>query len=249
MLTAVRKTLRRWVPLPLRKGLARLHRAGRDRRDGTTARLALTRMQRCDARSFVSIEQAIKQSPLWEGKLANLQRGAAMLDGVQIVPGEVFSFWHWIGQPTTARGFAVGRAIRADEATGDPGGGLCQLSGIAYELGLRGGLTIVERHAHSRDLYQGEDERFTPLGLDATVVWPWKDLRLVNRLAVPLCLRFAVSGMTLNASAHAAQPLAASRLDIVREDGTEGRAVRVSRCAADGAITPVSADFYAVDQR
>ena len=241
MLTAVRKTLRRWVPLPLRKGLARLHRAGRDWRDGTTARLALTRMQRCDARSFVSIEQAIKQSPLWEGKLANLQRGAAMLDGVQIVPGEMFSFWHWIGQPTTARGFAVGRAIRADEATGDPGGGLCQLSGIAYELGLRGGLTIVERHAHSRDLYQSEDERFTPLGLDATVVWPWKDLRLENNLDVPVVLRLAVEGMVLKAWLQADGELSPQELSLERSDHGDYRQVAVRR---EGGL--VSTDRYAI---
>jgi vancomycin resistance protein VanW len=166
MLTALRKALRNWVPLPLRRGVARLHRAGRDRLDGSHRRLARTVAPPYDLPAALQVEQAIRQSPLWEGKLANLQLGAAMLDGVKIAPGEVFSFWHWIGQPSTARGFAIGRAILADEATGDPGGGLCQLSGIIYELGLRGGLTVAERHAHSRDLYASEEERFTPLGLD-----------------------------------------------------------------------------------
>jgi vancomycin resistance protein VanW len=33
------------------------------------------------------------------------------------------------------------------------GGGLCQLSGIVYEAGLRAGLDPAERHPHSRDLY------------------------------------------------------------------------------------------------
>lgn len=188
-----------------------------------------------------SIAQSIKQSPLWEGKLANLQRGVAVLDGVKVAPGEVFSFWHWIGLPTTARGFAIGRAIREDVATGDIGGGLCQLSGIIYELGLRGGLTVAERHAHSRDLYRTEEERFTPLGLDATVVWPWKDLRLVNRLAVPVVLRFAVEGMVLKAWMQADDGLPEQPLKLVREDQADHRIVTVCR---GGEV--VSRDRYAI---
>jgi vancomycin resistance protein VanW len=229
MLTAGRKALRRVVPMPLRRVVAVLRRGLRDRLDGTHARLARTIAPPWDQPSAVSIAQPIKRSPLWEGKLANLQRGAAMLDGVKIGPGEVFSFWHWLGRPSTARGFAVGRAIRDDVATGDPGGGLCQLSGIAYELGLRGGLTVVERHAHSRDLYEREEDRFTPLGLDATVVWPWKDLRLENWLGVAVVLRFAVEGMVLKASLQADGEIAEQGLELKRADFTDHRVVTVRR--------------------
>lgn len=189
----------------------------------------------------VSIEQPIKQSPLWEGKLANLRRGVAVLDGVLIAPGELFSFWHWIGQPTGARGFAVGRTIRDDTATGDLGGGLCQLSGIVYELGLRGGLHIAERHPHSRDLYQSEGERFTPLGLDATVVWPWKDLRLENRLGVPVVLRLAVEGMELRAWLNAEGEVPEQSIRIDRTDHADHRSVLLFR---SGDL--VSSDRYAI---
>lgn len=241
MLTAWRKALRRWVPMPLRRAVAWLRRTGQDRLDGSHARLARTLAPPWDSASVVVIEQAIKQSPLWEGKLVNLQRGAATLDGVKIAPGEVFSFWQWIGRPATARGFAVGRAIQADEATGDPGGGLCQLSGIAYELGLRGGLTVVERHAHSRDLYQTEEERFTPLGLDATVVWPWKDLRLENRLGGAVVLRFAVEEMVLRAWLQAETDLIAQQLTLERVDHADHRGVTVRR---GGQL--LSTDRYAI---
>lgn len=241
MLTALRKALRRWVPFALRLALARLHRAGRDWLDGNHARLARCIAPPYDLPPALQVEQAIRQSPLWEGKLANLQRGAAILDGVLMAPGEVFSFWHWIGPPTAARGFAVGRAIRDDAATGDPGGGLCQLSGIIYELGLRSGLHIAERHAHSRDLYASEAERFTPLGLDATVVWPWKDLRLENRLDGPLVLRLSVEGMVLKAWLQAEVELTKPPVTLERQDHCDHRRVTVLR---DGAV--VSADHYAI---
>jgi vancomycin resistance protein VanW len=240
MLTAWRKALRGWLPMPLRRTAARLRRWLVDRLDGSHARLARCLTPPWDVPAAVSIEQPIRQSPLWEGKLANLQRGAAMLDGVLIAPGELFSFWHWIGSPTAARGFAVGRAIRDDLATGDPGGGLCQLSGIAYELGLRAGLHIAERHPHSRDLYETEEDRFTPLGLDATVVWPWKDLRLENRLGVPVALRFAVEGMELRAWLQSEMDMTEQALRLERTDFVDRRVVRVLRGDA-----LVSEDSYA----
>lgn len=233
--------LRRAVPLAVRRAVAVLRRALRDRLDGTHARLARTLAPPWDQPSAVCITQTIKRSPLWEGKLANLQRGAAMLDGVKISPGEVLSFWHWIGRPSAARGYAVGRAIRDDVATGDPGGGLCQLSGMVYELGLRGGLTVVERHAHSRDLYEAEEDRFTPLGLDATVVWPWKDLRLENRLEVAVVLRLGVEGLVLKASLQADGAVLEQALELMRTDFADHRVVTVRR---EGRI--VSCDRYAL---
>ena len=238
---ALRLALRRWVPLALRRGVAWLRRAARDRLDGSHARLARQLAPPWDRIASVMIMQPIKQSQLWEGKLANLQRGVAVLDGVKVAPGELFSFWHWIGRPSAARGFAIGRAIREDLAMGDPGGGLCQLSGIIYELGLRGGLHNAERHAHSRDLYGSEEERFTLLGLDATVVWPWKDLRLDNRLGVPVVLRLALEGMVLKAWLQADGELPEQSLKLERDDHDDHRRVTVQRA---GAV--VSTDRYAI---
>ncbi|MDE2597800.1 MAG: VanW family protein [Sphingomonadales bacterium] len=250
MLIRARRALRSRLPVRLRAAIARMRRDAVDRARGHR-QLLVRRGEAAEAAAFpheiCALSQDIRRSAFWEGKLANIRLGAARLDGVVIAPGAIFSFWALVGAPNAAAGFALGRAIRNDATGGEIGGGLCQLSGIAYELGLRAGLGVAERHAHSRDLY-AEHERFTPLGLDATVVWPWKDLRLVNRLPVPLCLRFAVTGMTLSASASAAVPLAGCTLDIAREDGPDGRAVRVSRLAADGTRAAVSADLYSVDQ-
>lgn len=241
MLTALRKALRRWLPFALRQKLAQLHRALRDRLDGSHRRFARGLVPPTDLPAALQVKQAIRKSQFWEGKLANLQRGAAMLDGVKIAPGEVFSFWDWIGSPTAARGFAIGRSIREDQETGDVGGGLCQLAGIVYELGLRGGLHITERHAHSRDLYQTEEQRFTPLGLDATVVWPWKDLRLENLLGVPVVLRLTVEEMELKAWLEADGDLREQHLTIERQERGAYRVVTVQRSGA-----AVSTDHYTI---
>jgi vancomycin resistance protein VanW len=176
----------------LRVTVARARRALRDSGfPGPRPRLA-ARAEAPAADGFdhrvTEVVQEIKPTGFLEGKLANIGLSAALLDGVVVAPGEIFSFWKLVGRPSAAAGFAIGRSIRGGIVGGEIGGGLCQVSGIAYEAGLRAGLTVVERHPHSRDLYT-EEERFTPLGLDATVVWPNKDLRLSNPLAVPLQFR------------------------------------------------------------
>jgi vancomycin resistance protein VanW len=191
----------------------------------------------------VEIVQEIKGTAFREGKSANIALGAALLDGVVIAPGELFSFWRLVGRPSAAAGFALGRSIRGGTVGGDLGGGLCQVSGIAYEAGLRAGLAIVERHPHSRDLY-AEEERFTALGLDATIVWPYKDLRLANPLLVPVQLRIVVQGQRLVAKVQAPVPLAASALDIQRDDREGWREVRVVRHDANGERETISEDRY-----
>jgi len=193
----------------------------------------------------VEVIQEIKGSSFVEGKLANIRLGAQRLDGVVLAPGETLSFWKLVGRPTAAAGFALGRTIRGGVVGGELGGGLCQLSGIVYEAGLRAGLTPVERHPHSRDLYE-EADRFTALGLDATVVWPYKDLRLANPLPVAVQFGFVVSDTGIAASVYAPVPLAAARLDIARTDHDGWRTVLVTRRQESGESEAISTDRYLV---
>ena len=232
------------TPSGLRVAVAQARRAWRD---GGSGICFATRSEAAPAdfpHPLAEIVQEIKGGPFLEGKLANIRLGAARLDGAVVAPGETFSFWALVGRPSTAAGFQLGRSIRGGVAGGDIGGGLCQVSGIAYEAGLRAGLTVAERHPHSRDLY-AEPERFTPLGLDATVVWPYRDLRLRNPHPVPVRFGFVVDGRVLTASVHAALPLPPVAIDIERTDQGGLRHVRVRRRTGDGAPETISDDIYA----
>lgn len=241
---ALRDAVRRVVPYGLRASVA-----------GTRRRLRDFRMRPRFARRrgaefphpVVAIVQEIKPSPFLAGKLANLILGASRLDGVVIAPGETLSFWRLVGKPSARAGFAIGRSIRGGMVGGDVGGGLCQLSGIIYEAGIRAGLTPTERHPHSRDLY-AEQERFTPLGLDATVVWPWKDLRLANPLPTPVRLRLAVRELTLHAELHAPEPIGAAEIVIDRSERIDCRRVRVVQHVAGGTTTLLSDNLYSVEE-
>lgn len=240
MIATLRRLVRRALPEAPRLAVARLRRGVRDRVSGQTRRMAQRRQTAAEPLfRVVEIVQPIRMTAFAEGKLENIRLGAAALDGVTVAPGEIFSFWALVGEPSAAAGFALGRSIRGGEVGGEVGGGLCQVSGIAYELLLRGGLAPIERHPHSRDLYT-EEERFTPLGLDATVVWPYRDVRFANRLDVPVTLRFAVEDQFLRATLHATEPRAPSTIEIARSEHPGYRDVRVWR---DG--VPISRDHYA----
>lgn len=110
---------------------------------------------------------------LQAGKVQNLRRTAAHLHGVVIPAGEVFSFWAHVPRPTRGRGFAPGRELREGCVIPSIGGGLCQFTNALYDVALKAGCEIVERHAHSRRLPGSAAEA----GRDATVFWNYVDLR------------------------------------------------------------------------
>src|SRR5579864_4769824 len=128
------------------------------------------------------------RTPLWSdgrpaehayqlGKVQNLRRAAAALDGVMVPAGAVFSFWKQIGRASRRRGFVTGRMLQQGCLVPATGGGLCQLSNALYEAALQAGCEIVERHAHSRRVAGSA----AALGRDATVAWNYVDLRFRSR--------------------------------------------------------------------
>lgn len=140
----------------------------------------------------LKLEQPILPTECVEAKIRNIEIAAERLQNVPVPPGGIFSFWHIVGRPTRARGFLPGRSLLGGRLEADYGGGLCQLSGILYHLSLEAGLRILERHPHSRDIYD-DRTRYTPLGADATVSYGFKDLRVLNNLQAPICFNASVS--------------------------------------------------------
>jgi hypothetical protein len=150
-----------------------------------------------DAADFPHI-LAESRSPLWDennaieyalqlGKVQNLRCAARRLNGTRVEAGAIFSFWKQVGQATTARGYTTGRLLREGCLMPAVGGGLCQLSNALYDVALKGGLEIVERHGHSQ-IIPGSA---AAVGRDATVAWNYIDLRW--RAQLELCLEVLLS--------------------------------------------------------
>ena len=96
---------------------------------------------------------------------------------------------------------------------------------MLYINALKAGLTIIERHSHSIDIYQ-EHERFTPLGSDATVVYGYKDLQFQNCLDQALQIQIFRQHDQLVATLVAQQHLKEYTLKFIVEDSKTHRIVR-----------------------
>lgn len=112
-------------------------------------------------------------------KVANLKLAAERLHGVIIQPGEIFSYWYLIGNPTKKRGYQSGMVLKNGKVTAGTGGGLCQLSNMIFWLALHSPLTVIERHRHGYDVFP-DSNRTQPFGSGATCFYPHGDLMLRN---------------------------------------------------------------------
>jgi vancomycin resistance protein VanW len=252
MMNSTRRLLRRALPQPLRLYIATSRRRFRDRLRGDHLDMIGAGPSEIGTEPFyvaITLTQPIRKSAHWEGKVHNLRLAASRLNGVALPPGRLLSFWQVIGQPCEKAGFLLGRSIRSDQVQADVGGGLCQISGLLYELGLRAGMKIVERHPHTQDLY-AEHERFTPLGMDATVVWGYKDLRLRNILEQSVVFGFTLTEDWIEGTVRASRRIAPSEIIIERRDQPNCRRhVRVHRDSAAHTRELVSDDIYVGQQQ
>jgi vancomycin resistance protein VanW len=215
--------MRKLIPASFKRRLRLLQRAYRDWKNRRIEPQAALRSQ-LNEPVQISVKQLIKRTSLFENKVHNLQRAAQKLEQVIVRPGEVMSFWKIIGNPTTKRGYKTGRNIVNGTLQEAVGGGLCQLSGIVYHAALLAGFTIRERYNHTVDIYQEED-RFTPLGADATVVYGYKDLRFQNNTAVPIQLRFAFEEEAITCGIKSSIGLPVQELQFERIEGDGFRLV------------------------
>ncbi len=208
--------------------LAASRRKLRDLRSGARHKLAtVSEQSRAEAREWpahVTVAQPLGHSEYVKSKRHNLALAMGELQDVRVGPEEIFSFWYLVGQPTKRRGFVPGRNLVGGQLGLEVGGGLCQLSGLTYLLALHSGLYVLERHAHSVDLYT-EQTRFAPLGSDATVAYGYKDLRFRNILPFPIALRFELDADTLRGSVCAPLPLEPCAVEFAVEEEADGRRV------------------------
>lgn len=175
----------------------------------------------------VVLTQPFMPSATLQPKIHNLREAASRINSVVIHPGEIFSFWHTVGNPNNPTRFAEGRSIRAGKTTTDLGGGLCQASGIIHHAALLAGLTVLERHNHSIDLYT-DATRFAPLGTDATVFFGFKDLRILNNTPTPINFHLTIEEHQITLTLKSALPITPHELHTSIIYTPEGKEVSLS---------------------
>jgi vancomycin resistance protein YoaR len=158
----------------------------------------------------------------------NIALSARALDGAILEPGKVLSFNRATGARTPARGYKVARTLDAAGSRPDVGGGVCLVSSVVHAAALSADLRIEERYPHTRTL------PYTRAGLDATVDYGAKDLKIRNIHRFPVQLRVHLAGDRVIAELRGAAPLD-YEVRLVTEGGdvrTDRRVLRVPEAGA-----------------
>ncbi len=130
-----------------------------------------------DVRSQVSLRSegiTLISTSSPDGRNANIDLSLGHINGVTLLPGEVFSFNRIVGERTTGRGFVEAIEYVYGEERPGVGGGVCQASTTVYLAALLSNLEILERNQHSMKV------SYTELGQDATVSGTRLDLKFRN---------------------------------------------------------------------
>lgn len=123
---------------------------------------------------------------------SNLKLAAQALNGVIVMPDQVFSFNTAVGPRELSTGYKEALVILQNEFTPGLGGGICQVSSTLYNAVLLANLEIVERYNHSVAV------DYVPTGLDATVVYKSRDFRFRNNFDFPICIKTTTQSGKLN---------------------------------------------------
>ena len=183
---------------------------------------------------------------LQENKAVNLSLAAPRVDGILIRPGETFSFWRLVGNPTARRGYREGLTIGGGEARRGVGGGMCQFTNLLHWMTLHTPLEIVEHHHHDGyDLFP-DFNRQIPFGTGTSIVYNYLDYRFRNNTDRTYQILVRVEGEYLRGELRADRPqpekyhLRAEGERFVREaDGVYrlGRVLRERVDPATGQVT------------
>lgn len=175
---------------------------------------------------------------LQRNKAVNLRLAAAQINGIVINPGDTFSFWRLVGEPSAKRGYLEGLVINNGKLESGIGGGLCQLANLIHWLVLNSPLTVTELVHHSDALFPDSGRR-VPFGTGTSVFYKNVDYRFKNTTDRPVQLLVWLDENELfgELRAPAAFPyiyrITEENQGYVEEDGVFYRVSRVYRITLD----------------
>ncbi len=113
----------------------------------------------------------------------NLRLACLALDGMVLMPGQLFSYNEALGERTAAAGYKPAASYMNGQTVDTLGGGICQVSSTLYYSCLLSDMEIVRRTAH------GYAPSYMPMGMDATVSWGTLDYKFRNSNATPIRIK------------------------------------------------------------
>lgn len=110
----------------------------------------------------------------------NVRRGAELVNGTVLYPGEEFSMEQMVVPFTAENGYAPAASYEMGSVVETYGGGICQVSTTLYLAVLRAELEVTERSNHSMIV------NYVKPSMDAAIAEGYKDFRFVNNTDAPI---------------------------------------------------------------
>ena len=114
-------------------------------------------------------------------RVANVENGTRLLNGVTLYPGETFSTLELVTPFTEANGYAMAGSYLNGLVVDSLGGGICQVSTTLYNAVLFAELEVTQRSSHSMSV------AYVPLSADAAIAESaGKDFCFTNSTDYPI---------------------------------------------------------------
>lgn len=110
----------------------------------------------------------------------NIILASEKIDGIVIMPGEIFSYNKTVGERTIKTGYKEAAVYRNGKIVEGIGGGICQVSSTLYNAVLLANLEIVNRSNHYFIT------SYVPVSRDATVSYGSIDFKFKNNRSYPI---------------------------------------------------------------
>ncbi|MEM2592437.1 MAG: VanW family protein [Thermofilaceae archaeon] len=120
------------------------------------------------------------------GALQNARLAVRTLNKAIVLPGQTLSLNQLLGERTPAKGYTSAPVLINERRDLGVGGGICVVSTAIFQAAALAGLEITERHPHAYPM------RYANPGLDATLNYPNKDLKIKNPTDKPIVLRLYI---------------------------------------------------------
>lgn len=130
----------------------------------------------------------------------NMKLAAQSVNGTVVEPGGVFSFNKETGDTNLPQnGYRKAVAISGGKKVMEYGGGVCQVSSTIYGAALRSNMEITTRANHAWP------STYVPLGLDATVSYPYLDFKFRNPTEYPIYILASMTGTKVSVTIYGYQ--------------------------------------------
>lgn len=140
-----------------------------------------------------------------KSRCGNVERGASLIDGTLLYPGEEFSAYEKVSPISIDNGYFMAASYENGQVVESPGGGICQVSTTLYNAVLKSELQVTQRSNHSMIVTYVDPSK------DAAIAGTYKDLKFVNNLEYPIYIEGITEGKKITFNIYGVETRSPSR--------------------------------------